>query len=219
MFNALWWHKHHPWMTYESCLAGFFPYFVTGTVIAYVWSGDVWNIIWLLCTIQGMGLLKGLFASLLKRDATMLYMSIYGTLYMTSLLPAKYFAIITINKKTWGTSGRKTILKNYNSMIPIVTWVCILIPGIIYTIVMEINNSIDGMSDEKIAYLSAATGSYAMYWLIVVVCWKTCVQQHLNRKADLVREENEFGERSTVSKAWANASHVPYHDPTGTWRM
>merc|ERR1712124_62229 len=31
LFNALWWHKHHPWMTYESILAGFFPYFVTGT--------------------------------------------------------------------------------------------------------------------------------------------------------------------------------------------
>merc|ERR1711924_247125 len=115
-----------------------------------------------------------------------------------------------INKKTWGTSGRKTILKNYNSLIPIVTWACIIIPGIVYTIYLEIKNSSDGMSDEKIVYLVAAGGSYAMYWLIVFVCWKTCVQQHLHRKADLVREENEFGERSTASKAWANASHVPY---------
>jgi len=219
LFNAMWWHKHHPWMTYESILTGFFPYFVTGTVIAYAWSGDVWNIVWLLCTIQAMGLLKGLFASLLKRDATMMYMSIYGALYMTSLLPAKYFAILTINKKTWGTSGRKTMLKNYNSMIPIVVWACILVPGIIYTIVTEIKNSTDGMSGDKIMYLSAATGSYAMYWLIVFVCWKTCVQQHLHKKADLVREENDYGERSVASKSWANASHVPHDDATGTWRM
>jgi hyaluronan synthase len=106
-----------------------------------------------------MGLLKGLFASLLKRDATMLYMSIYGTLYMTSLLPAKYFAILTINKKSWGTSGRKTILKNYNSMIPIVTWACIIIPGITYTIVKEIQSSAQGMPKEKVIYLSTAAGS------------------------------------------------------------
>merc|ERR1712072_1675272 len=99
------------------------------------------GIIWMLCTIQAMGLLKGLFASVLKRDPVMFYMSIYGVFYMTSLLPSKYFAILTINKKSWGTSGRKTILKNYNSMIPIVTWACILIPGITYTIVTEVKNS------------------------------------------------------------------------------
>merc|ERR1719355_34592 len=138
LFNAMWWHKHHAWMTYESIIAGFFPYFVTGTVIAYAWSGDLWKIIWLLCTIQAMGLLKGLFASLLKRDPIMFFMSMYGMLYMTSLLPGKYFAMLTINKKSWGTSGRKTILKNYNSLIPLFAWACILIPGLVYTTVVEV---------------------------------------------------------------------------------
>merc|ERR1711912_221416 len=77
LFNALWWHKHHPWMTYESIVAGFFPYFVTGTVIYAFWSGDLWKIIF--------------------------FMSMYGVFYMTSLLPGKYFAMATINKKSWGT--------------------------------------------------------------------------------------------------------------------
>jgi hyaluronan synthase len=201
-------------------MAGFFPYFVTGTVIAYMWSADLWNIIWLLCTIQAMGLLKGVFAALLKRDATMMYMSIYGGLYMTSLLPAKYFAILTINKKTWGTSGRKTMLKNYNSLIPIVAWACILLPGMIYTVVKEIDQGLtEGMARDKIIYLAGAASGYAMYWIVIFVCWKCCVQQYLHKKADLVREENDYGERSTASKAWATSSHVPYHDPSGTWRM
>merc|ERR1711912_171206 len=87
-----------------------------------------------------MGILKGLFASVLKRDPVMFYMSIYGVFYMTSLLPSKYFAMARINKKSWGTSGRKTLLKNYNSLIPLVAWALILVPGLIYTVIMEVKN-------------------------------------------------------------------------------
>jgi hyaluronan synthase len=207
-------------MTYESIIAGFFPYFVTGTVIHYAWSGEIWNVIWLLCTIQIMGLLKGLFASVLRRDPVMFYMSIYGVFYMTSLLPSKYFAMATINKKSWGTSGRKTLLKNYNSLIPLVAWALILVPGLIYTVIMEVKNHAgEGMPRDKIIYLSAAFGSYLLYWIVIVACWKWCVQARLNKKADLVREENSFGTRTAASKAWATSRTVPHDDPTGTWKM
>merc|ERR1712230_121864 len=109
--------------------------------------------------IQAMGLLKGLFASLLRRDPIMFFMSMYGVLYMTSLLPGKYFAMITINKKSWGTSGRKTLLKNYNSLIPLVVWAGILLPGVGYTVVMEVfNNKDEGMPHDKMIYLSIALG-------------------------------------------------------------
>merc|ERR1712087_442090 len=98
------------------------------------------KIIFILCTVQAMGLLKGLFASILRKDPIMFFMSMYGVFYMTSLLPGKYFAMATINKKAWGTSGRKTLLKNYNSLIPLVCWFCILFPGLVYTVVKEILN-------------------------------------------------------------------------------
>merc|ERR1711904_582417 len=186
LFNALGWHKHHAWMTYESIVAGFFPCFVTATVIANAWSGNIWTIIWIICTVQIMGLLKGACASILKRDPVMFYMSIYGVFYMTSLLPAKYFAVATINKKSWGTSGRKTLLKNYNSLIPLVCWFCILFPGLVYTIAKEIDNNKDtGMPQQKVIYLSAAFGSYIVYWLVIYITWKCCIKGHPNKKADL----------------------------------
>merc|ERR1712224_668600 len=202
----LWWHKHHAWMTYESIITGFFPYFVTGTVIAYTWSGELWDVILILCTIQASGLLKGLFASILRRDPIMFFMSMYGVFYMTSLLPGKFFAMLTINKKSWGTSGRKTLLKNYNSLIPLVVWACILVPGFVYTVVMEVLRHKDsGMPQQKAIYLCAAFGSYIVYWLVILITWKCCIKEHLNKKADLVREENEFGARSMTSKSWAMA--------------
>merc|ERR1719231_1514072 len=101
-----------------------------------------------------MGLLKGLFASVLRGNPVMFFMSMYGVFYMTSLLPGKFFAIATMNKKSWGTSGRKTLLKNYNSFIPVVLWALILLPGLIYSTVSEVRNSKDeGLPKEKIVYL------------------------------------------------------------------
>merc|ERR1712054_460557 len=157
-----------------------------------------------------MGLLKGVFASILRRDPIMFFMSMYGMLYMTSLLPGKYFAMITINKKSWGTSGRKTILKNYSS----------LIPWIVYTTVVEVQKHKDsGMPQDKMMYLGLAFGSYIVYWLVILTLWKCCVQKHLNKKADITRTENDYGERSAASKSWATAFHTGHDDPTGTWKM
>merc|ERR1719262_1769181 len=175
-----------------------------------MWSGNIWTIIWIICTVQIMGLLKGACASILKRDPVMFYMSIYGVFYMTSLLPAKYFAVATINKKSWGTSGRKTLLKNYNSLIPVIVWACIVIPGVCYTVFTEIKNGQDGMPRHKIIYLTAASSGYILYWLIMCVCWKCFVQGHLHKKSDLVRDDLELGERSASSKSWAAARFTPY---------
>lgn len=53
------------------------------------------------------------------------------------------------------------------------------------------NHAFEGMSRDKIIYLSAAFGSYLLYWIIIVACWKWCAQDRFNKKADL--EENDFG--------------------------
>ena len=49
----------------------------------------------------------------------MIYMSLYSLLYITSLLPGKIYALLTIRKKGWGTSGRKFATKSYESVIPV----------------------------------------------------------------------------------------------------
>ncbi|KAK2844393.1 hypothetical protein Q5P01_011052 [Channa striata] len=105
LYNAMWWHKHHLWMTYESIVSGVFPFFVTATIIQLFWTGTLWDIVWVLCCIQLIGMVKAAYACFLRRDMSMVFMSLYAVLYMTSLLPAKYFAILTMNKSSWGTSG------------------------------------------------------------------------------------------------------------------
>uniref|UniRef100_A0A667ZPM2 Hyaluronan synthase 1 n=1 Tax=Myripristis murdjan TaxID=586833 RepID=A0A667ZPM2_9TELE len=137
LYNAMWWHKHHLWMTYESIVSGVFPFFVTATIIQLFWTGTLWDILWVLCCIQLIGLVKASYACILRRDVVMVFMSLYSALYMTSLLPAKYFAILTMNKSSWGTSGRRKMVGNYIPLLPLSVWAAILLGGLCYTIYKE----------------------------------------------------------------------------------
>ncbi|XP_062397839.1 hyaluronan synthase 1-like [Sardina pilchardus] len=182
LFNAMWWHKHHLWMTYESIVAGIFPFFVTATMIKLFWTGSLWDIIWVLCCIQLIGLVKAAYACLLRRSFLMVFMSLYSALYMTSLLPAKYFAIITMNKSSWGTSGRRKIVGNYMPLLPLSVWGAILLGGLGYTIYRETQQ--DWRTEKKqeelkfavfgsIAYICYWTVMICLYWLVFLrVCRK-----------------------------------------------
>ncbi|XP_034553474.1 hyaluronan synthase 1 [Notolabrus celidotus] len=169
LYNAMWWHKHHLWMTYESIVSGIFPFFVTATIIQLFWTGTLWDILWILCCIQLIGLVKAAYACILRRDFVMVFMSLYSALYMTSLLPAKYFAILTMNKSSWGTSGRRKIVGNYMPLLPLSVWSAILLGGMGYTIYKE--SQMDWSTAAKkaeIDFLVFGCVAYVCYWLFMI---------------------------------------------------
>ncbi|KAJ3597821.1 hypothetical protein NHX12_001338 [Muraenolepis orangiensis] len=172
LYNAMWWHKHHLWMTYESIISGVFPFFVTATIIQLFWTGSLWDILWVLCCIQLIGLLKASYACILRRDLVMVFMSLYSALYMTSLLPAKYFAILTMNKSSWGTSGRRKMVGNYIPLLPLSVWAAILLGGLFYTIYKESRESWQTPHKTmETQFLIYGCVAYMCYWLIMVVLY------------------------------------------------
>uniref|UniRef100_K7FQ79 Hyaluronan synthase 3 n=1 Tax=Pelodiscus sinensis TaxID=13735 RepID=K7FQ79_PELSI len=80
LYNALWFHKHHLWMTYESVVTGFFPFFLIATVIQLFYRGRVWNILLFLLTVQLVGIIKATYACFLRGSAEMIFMSLYSLL-------------------------------------------------------------------------------------------------------------------------------------------
>lgn len=169
LFNAMWWHKHHLWMTYESIVSGIFPFFVTATIIHLFWTGTLWDILWILCCIQIIGLAKSIYAGILRKDFVMVFMSLYSALYMTSMLPTKYFAIFTINKRSWGTSGRKKIVGNYVPLIPLSVWGSILVSGICHTIYRE--TFLNWLTPPKlleVQFLIYGCAAYLCYWITML---------------------------------------------------
>ncbi|KAM9309002.1 hyaluronan synthase 1 [Pholidichthys leucotaenia] len=184
LYNAMWWHKHHLWMTYESIVSGIFPFFVTATIIQLFWTGSLWDILWVLCCIQLIGLVKAAYACILRKNIIMVFMSLYSALYMTSLLPAKYFAIITMNKSSWGTSGRRKMVGNYIPLLPLSVWGAILLSGLGRTIYCE--SQLDWSTDAKILeirFLVFGSITYVCYWLIMMVLYFVWFRRACRRRA------------------------------------
>lgn len=206
LFNSMWWHKHHLWMACEAIFSGAFPFFIMYTMIRITWSGELWVLIHLLIIIQLVGLLKGVFASIVRRDPVMIFTSLYSSLYVTSLLPSKLFAILTIGKKTWGTSGRKNILTNYNPLIPVTAWVLTMTGGLIYSAIVN-----DYQREGEIPYLCIGIGVYGGYWMLMVVLWKLRLQKYHTTKTMIINN-SIYGCRSNSSKSDRSENSVAIRD-------
>uniref|UniRef100_A0A8D2MBQ0 Hyaluronan synthase 3 n=1 Tax=Zonotrichia albicollis TaxID=44394 RepID=A0A8D2MBQ0_ZONAL len=179
LYNALWFHKHHLWMTYESVVTGFFPFFLIATVIQLFYRGRVWNILLFLLTVQLVGVIKATYACFLRGSAEMIFMSLYALLYMSSLLPAKIFAIATINKSGWGTSGRRTIVVNFVGLLPVSVWVAVLLGGLAYTAYSQ-----DLFSETEVAFLVSGAILYACYWVALLTLYLAIVARRCGKRQE-----------------------------------
>nr|XP_033796961.1 hyaluronan synthase 3 isoform X1 [Geotrypetes seraphini] len=181
LYNALWFHKHHLWMTYESVITGFFPFFLMATVIQLFYRGRIWNILLFLLTVQLVGIIKAIYACFLRGNAEMIFMSLYSLLYMSSLLPAKIFALTTINKSGWGTSGRKKIVVNFMGLIPVTIWFSILLGGLSYTTYYQ---SRDPLSDTEVAFLVSGTILYGCYWMALFTLYLAIIARRCGKQQE-----------------------------------
>ncbi|XP_075763708.1 hyaluronan synthase 1 isoform X2 [Pelodiscus sinensis] len=165
LYNSLWWHRHHLWMTYEAVVAGVFPFFVTATVLRLFYGGSLWDVLWVLLCVQLVACVKALYACWLRGNARMLFMSLYALLYMGGLLPAKYFAIATMNKSSWGTSGRKKLVGNLMPLLPVSVWALLLLAGLGVTIYQEAQADwASPVKQAELGYLFIGLGVYLGYW-------------------------------------------------------
>ncbi|KAK1887252.1 Hyaluronan synthase 3 [Dissostichus eleginoides] len=181
LYNALWFHKHSLWMTYESVVTGFFPFFLVATVIHLFYRGRLWNILLFLLTVQLVGMVKATYACFLRGNLVMIFMSLYSLLYMSSLLPAKIFALLTINKAGWGTSGRRKIVVNFIGAVPVTVWAIVLLGGVMYTIYCETQ---EPFSETEKVLLIAGTILYACYWIILLVLYLAIVAKRCNKREE-----------------------------------
>ncbi|KAM4651020.1 hyaluronan synthase 1-like [Discoglossus pictus] len=184
LYNALWWHKHHLWMTYESVITGVFPFFVTATVIKLFFSCHLWDILWVLICIQLISTIKALYACFLRGNMVMIFMSLYAVLYMVGLLPTKYFAILTMNKSSWGTSGRKKMVGNYMPLLPLSIWGAILFAGILYTIIMMSLCTSCRLIDEEKNYLIYGSIAYVSYWVLMISLYWLWIKRLCRKRSD-----------------------------------
>ncbi|XP_053123389.1 hyaluronan synthase 1-like [Hemicordylus capensis] len=176
LFMVLWWPRHSPWLAYEAIVSGLFPFLVAGTTLRILYSSSLWGTLWVLICIQLGGLVKALYATLLRRNPIMLLASLYSALYMAALLPTKIFALVTLPwAGGWGTSGRRHLRNNYLPLLPLLAWWGALLGGLSFTLYKE---AVGGWRNVEIMTygLSACLTHWGIllsfYWVKVRrVCW------------------------------------------------
>ncbi|XP_059761887.1 hyaluronan synthase 1 isoform X5 [Balaenoptera ricei] len=184
LYNALWWHRHHAWMTYEAVVSGLFPFFVAATVLRLFYAGRPWALLWVLLCAQGVALAKAAFAAWLRGCPRLLLLSLYAPLYMGGLLPAKFLALATMSQSGWGTSGRRRLAANYVPVLPLALWALLLLGGLVRSVVHEARADWSGASRAAEArHLAAGAGAYVGYWVIMLTLYWVWVRRLCRRRA------------------------------------
>lgn len=184
LYNALWWHRHHAWMTYEAVVSGLFPFFVAATVLRLFYAGRPWALLWVLLCVQGVALAKAAFAAWLRGCPRMVLLSLYAPLYMGGLLPAKFLALATMNQSGWGTSGRRKLAANYVPLLPLALWALLLLGGLVRSVVHEARADWSGPSRAAEAHhLAAGAGAYVGYWAVMLTLYWVGVRRLCRRRS------------------------------------
>ncbi|XP_060031467.1 hyaluronan synthase 1 [Erinaceus europaeus] len=184
LYNALWWHRHHAWMTYEAVVSGLFPFFVAATVLRLFYAGRPWALLWVLLCVQGVALAKAAFAAWLRGRARMLLLSLYAPLYMGGLLPAKFLALLTMHRSGWGTSGRRRLAANYAPLLPLALWALLLLGGLARSAAREARADWSGPARRAEAWhLAAGAGAYLAYWALALGGYWVGVRRLCRRRA------------------------------------
>lgn len=184
LYNALWWHRHHAWMTYEAVVSGLFPFFVAATVLRLFYAGRPWALLWVLLCVQGVALAKAAFAAWLRGCLRMVLLSLYAPLYMCGLLPAKFLALVTMNQSGWGTSGRRKLAANYVPLLPLALWALLLLGGLVRSVAQEARADWSSPSRTAEAYhLAAGAGAYVGYWVVMLALYWVGVRRLCRRRS------------------------------------
>ncbi|PWN17925.1 hypothetical protein BCV69DRAFT_285517 [Microstroma glucosiphilum] len=98
---------HSWWMLVEITKQSLYPFILVATVFRFLFepTAPFRPVIWLV-TMFGIAFVKSTMAVIISADLWLMVFSLYGFVYFFGLLPSKIFALLTMNKTTWGTSAR-----------------------------------------------------------------------------------------------------------------
>lgn len=102
--------KHSWFMTYDWVVSAVLPFILVFSIawhLAHAVDGSWVHIIILLLTIIGMSLIRVIEPMIRKRDPWYMMFVVYAFMYFSVMLPAKFWALVTINDGKWGS--RQTI--------------------------------------------------------------------------------------------------------------
>lgn len=134
LLNIKWLHKHSYWMTLDITYQMIYSLLLILSLVYILFLGTYWNFIMYMYALIALGFIKSIYAVIMERKLIFFYFSIYGILYLTGMIPAKLYSMVTLNDVSWGTSTRLKIIDAKSKLIIPVIWNCTLLGGMAYNL-------------------------------------------------------------------------------------
>ena len=127
-------HKHNILMTIDVVYQLFYPLIIFSLIIYTMWKFSVLSIIIYLGLIFTVGFIRSIYAVLVTNNLNYLLFYNYSLLYLTIIIPIKFYALLSLTDTTWGNLGRYKLTNNLVwEWIIIGLWNILLLSGFIVT--------------------------------------------------------------------------------------
>ncbi|KAI9257364.1 nucleotide-diphospho-sugar transferase [Phascolomyces articulosus] len=142
IWNAKSLHKHSPWMAAELFYQGVYPFVLLFSIFYILWAhAPLVLAVWLV-SLMAIASIKTIYSLLVTRSIRFLAFPLYSIYYLTGLVPAKLWALVSLWDVGWGTSARSASERKLENVLclqikealPIVLWVLIIVAGITYNL-------------------------------------------------------------------------------------
>ena len=106
--------------------------------------GTTYQMSLFLTSIVFFGFLKGIYPMIVERNPEYLLFLLYGGVFISLLVPARLYALISMKDISWGTSSRnnRKNIMDYDITL-LILWNLIIVGGIIFNIVNNWQNNFD----------------------------------------------------------------------------
>lgn len=136
--------KHSFWMTIDLTYLFLYSSILIVIIMYILFFGTTYQMSLFLTSIVFFGFLKGIYPMIVERNPEYLLFLLYGGVFISLLVPARLYALISMKDISWGTSSRnnRKNIMDYDITL-LILWNLIIVGGIIFNIVNNWQNNFD----------------------------------------------------------------------------
>lgn len=127
--------KHSLFMTVDLIYVLIYPYIVMGYLQYILWSRTVFELGFYTSIVLVLGIFKSIYGTIKSGKVENMFYFLYSFIYVTSIFPAKIWALINLGDNSWGTSSRKIMSQDvsFDIVVPVL-WNLVLLGGLSYNL-------------------------------------------------------------------------------------
>lgn len=197
-------YKHSPLMSFDLTYQYCYPILVAILLSYAVWQFDIYKILLYSWVIFSISFIKS-FIGYLKSDKIIFMLFFYySLLYITTIIPIKIYALLSLSDTSWGNIGRISNNINIGQYLIIFLWNCNILTGISFTYFTS-----NDISHTSIILTSIIIGIYILGFIFIQLLSKvkyTELYQKINRRNFSIEKINKADLMNNVEQ------YEPYFD-------